>query len=99
MRIVFTGGGTGGHFYPIIAIVERIHEMIDERKLLEPELIYIGPSVFDNRSMQEQNIVFKHAPAARIRSYSNPFMNMLALPTIFLGLSKLYFKCLPCIRT
>lgn len=92
MRIVFTGGGTGGHFYPIIAIVERIHEMIDERKLLEPELIYLGPSVFDNRSLVEQDIIFKHAHAASIRSYSNPLMNIIAIPTILIGIVKALFQ-------
>ena len=24
MKIVFTGGGTGGHFYPIIAVAEKV---------------------------------------------------------------------------
>ena len=37
MRIVITAGGTGGHIYPAIAIIEKIKE-------LEPgsEILYIG---------------------------------------------------------
>lgn len=27
MKIVFTGGGSGGHFYPIIAIAESIQKI------------------------------------------------------------------------
>ena len=30
MKILFTGGGTGGHFYPIIAIAEELNKIIKE---------------------------------------------------------------------
>ena len=59
MKIVFTGGGTGGHFYPIIAVAEEIHEIVQEEKLLSPELYYIGPSVLDYEALSEQNITWK----------------------------------------
>ena len=37
MRVIITAGGTGGHIYPAIAIINKIKEM-------EPksEFIYIG---------------------------------------------------------
>ena len=27
MKILITGGGTGGHFYPLIAVAEKINEI------------------------------------------------------------------------
>ena len=40
MKIVFTGGGSGGHFYPIIAIAEAIRDEIREQNLLEQKLYF-----------------------------------------------------------
>lgn len=69
MKIVFTGGGTGGHFYPIIAVAEEIHEIVHDEKLLEPELYYIGPHVLDYEALSEQNINWKPSSAGKVRRY------------------------------
>ena len=70
MRIVLTGGGSGGHFYPLIAVAEAIEDIIAERTLVEPELYYIGPAPFDKTALMEHDIVYKSSPAARLRRYS-----------------------------
>jgi len=69
MRIVFTGGGTGGHFYPIIAVAEEVHEITAREKLIPPELYYIGPSVLDYEALAEQNIIWKKSSAGKVRRY------------------------------
>ena len=76
MKIAMVGGGTGGHFYPHIAIAERIHQLVDERHLVEPELIYIGPDVFDYDALVEQNIQYVKTPAGRVRRYRS-ILNVL----------------------
>ncbi len=69
MKIALTGGGTGGHFYPLIAVAEEIYKIVEEDKLIEPSLYYIGPDVHDERALSEQNIIFKRSPAGKMRKY------------------------------
>ena len=69
MKIVFTGGGTGGHFYPIIAVAEEINNIAKEQKLLTPQLYYIAPEKYDARALYENNITFKKSSAGKVRRY------------------------------
>lgn len=69
MKILFTGGGTGGHFYPIIAVAEAINDLARERKLLEPELLYAAPDPYDREVLLANNIKFVPVSAGKIRNY------------------------------
>ena len=37
MRVIVTGGGTGGHIYPAIAIADKFKEMDPQT-----EILYVG---------------------------------------------------------
>ena len=39
MRVIFTGGGTGGHIYPIMAIIDRLKE---EKICSNDEILFVG---------------------------------------------------------
>ena len=69
MKIVFTGGGTGGHFYPIIAVAEAVNKIIAEERLLAPNLYYIAPTPYDQRALFENSIEFIACPAGKVRRY------------------------------
>ncbi|MDO8552197.1 MAG: UDP-N-acetylglucosamine--N-acetylmuramyl-(pentapeptide) pyrophosphoryl-undecaprenol N-acetylglucosamine transferase [bacterium] len=71
MRIVLTGGGTGGHFYPLIAVAEAIEDISKERVLIEPELYYFGPNAFDAEALHEHDITHVAIPAGRMRRYGS----------------------------
>src|SRR3989344_7111479 len=73
MKIVFTGGGSAGHFYPLIAVAEEINNITVERKLLSPKLYYISPEIYDARALYENNIEFRQSPAGKMRRYFSFF--------------------------
>lgn len=64
MRIAFVGGGTGGHFYPLIATAEALR---DTSQALE--LIYIGPHPFDFPELARNDIRYVYCPAGKLRRY------------------------------
>jgi len=66
-KILFTGGVTGGHFYPIIAVAQSIHDIVREEKLLNPKLYFFGPEKYDERALFEQEIQFKQIPTGKLR--------------------------------
>lgn len=69
MKIVFTGGGTGGHFYPIIAVAEEVTALAKERKLLDPELIYMADKPYNENLLFSKGIRFVSTPAGKVRRY------------------------------
>ena len=69
MKIVFTGGGSGGHFYPIIAVAEKIRDIARDEHLLEPELYFLGPDKYDEKALFELGIKFKKVSAGKMRRY------------------------------
>ncbi|MBI3633057.1 MAG: UDP-N-acetylglucosamine--N-acetylmuramyl-(pentapeptide) pyrophosphoryl-undecaprenol N-acetylglucosamine transferase [Candidatus Vogelbacteria bacterium] len=76
MKILFTGGGTGGHFYPIIAVAQAIHEIADAEKLVDIELYYMSDNPYDKRLLFENNIIYSEVPAGKLRRYFS-FKNIL----------------------
>lgn len=71
MRIVFTGGVTGGHFYPIIAVAEALQDLVRERHLISPELYYLAPTSLDEKALFENGIAYIPIRAGKVRRYAS----------------------------
>ncbi|OHA92961.1 MAG: hypothetical protein A3H52_02800 [Candidatus Zambryskibacteria bacterium RIFCSPLOWO2_02_FULL_39_26] len=88
MKILLTGGGTGGHFYPIIAVAEELNTIAKENRLIKPILYYMSTDAYNETLLYENNIKFIRTNAGKIRksrSIQNIILNFFDLFKTALG--------------
>lgn len=67
MKILFTGGGTGGHIFPIIAIVREIRRIYLKEDI---QFFYLGPrDVFASIVLSQEGIKPRNILAGKVRRY------------------------------
>ncbi|MEX2340930.1 MAG: UDP-N-acetylglucosamine--N-acetylmuramyl-(pentapeptide) pyrophosphoryl-undecaprenol N-acetylglucosamine transferase [Candidatus Paceibacterota bacterium] len=93
MRIVLVGGGTGGHFYPLIAIAEAVRGR-DLEQGRSSELFYLGPNPYSQSSLDELAIKFVKVPAGKNRVGYGGLLNFLDLFKTAFGVMVAFFKLL-----
>ena len=97
MKILFTGGGTGGHILPIIALARELRA---QRGTTSLELFYMGPKDnFAQMLLVQEGIKMHHVLSGKIERYD--FLKSLPknLLTIFikvpLGIVQAFFRIFP----
>lgn len=91
MKIFMVGGGTGGHFYPLIAVAEALRAEVPNAA--ELALGYMGPDPFDKGELDRLGIVFVSCPAGKVRRYIS-FLNIIDVFKTVAGLVVAFFKLL-----
>jgi UDP-N-acetylglucosamine--N-acetylmuramyl-(pentapeptide) pyrophosphoryl-undecaprenol N-acetylglucosamine transferase len=91
MKIVFTGGGTGGHFYPIIAVVQKVNQIIDHEHIINAKLYYISDSPYDKELLTENELFYEEIGSGKMRTYFS-FKNFSDVFKIFFGTINAIFK-------
>ena len=90
IQILFTGGGTGGHFYPIIAVAEEINALVDEQKIANVRMYYFSDAPYDEQALFENRIEFKEIKAGKLRTYFS-IQNFLDLFKTAYGVVQAFF--------
>lgn len=94
MKILLTGGGTGGHFYPLIAVAEKLIELSEKEKIIDLKLYYMSDTPYDKRMLFENKITFIQIPAGKMRTYFSVrnFFDIFKTATgLFFGLLNMFF--------
>ncbi|HBH71277.1 MAG: UDP diphospho-muramoyl pentapeptide beta-N acetylglucosaminyl transferase [Parcubacteria group bacterium GW2011_GWC1_42_11] len=91
MKILFTGGGSGGHFYPIIAVAEKLNKMLEREKIAKVELYYMSTEPYNERLLYDNKIIFKPVIAGKMRGYFS-IQNFFDVFKMAWGVLKAFFQ-------
>lgn len=91
MKVLLTGGGSGGHFYPIIAVAEKLNQLAQDEKLINLELIYMSNSPYDMRALEDNRIKFVKLNTGKMRLYFS-LMNFVDIFKTFFAIFKAIWK-------
>src|SRR3989344_3824655 len=95
MKIAFTGGGTGGHFYPIIAVVQKVNQIIDHENILGAKLYFISDNPYDKQMLLEHGLLYEEINTGKMRTYfslKSSLENFIDIFRTFLGVINSIFK-------
>ena len=93
IRIILTGGGTGGHLFPLVAVSRKIFELARIGGLGEPEIHYLGPGLFLESSLEREEMNFHYSIliTGKWRRYFS-FKNFVDFFKIAAGLAQALWK-------
>jgi UDP-N-acetylglucosamine--N-acetylmuramyl-(pentapeptide) pyrophosphoryl-undecaprenol N-acetylglucosamine transferase len=91
MKIVFTGGGSGGHFYPLMAIAEAVQTQIKEQNIVDTKLYYMADKPYDEEALFVNELEFVSVPTGKMRLYFS-FENFTDAIKTFFGFWRALFK-------
>lgn len=78
MRIILTGGGTGGHLMPLLSVAKKINE-----KIGQVEFLFIGPKgTLEEKLMGKERINIKEIMVGKMRRYFSweNFLDAIKIP-------------------
>ncbi|MEX2008400.1 MAG: glycosyltransferase, partial [Candidatus Spechtbacterales bacterium] len=84
MRIVLTGGGTGGHIFPLVAVARELVAVAAARQEAL-RLVFLGPAREAKQALDAEGVVVRGIAAGKLRRYLSPYY-LVDIPKIAFGM-------------
>lgn len=91
MRILFTGGGTGGHFFPLLAVVREVKRSAEENQIIDLDLFYMGPQMPYEALMVDEDVAIFYISCGKMRRYFS-LLNIVDIFRLLIGTVQALWK-------
>ncbi|MCK5095922.1 MAG: UDP-N-acetylglucosamine--N-acetylmuramyl-(pentapeptide) pyrophosphoryl-undecaprenol N-acetylglucosamine transferase [Candidatus Pacebacteria bacterium] len=91
MKVVFTGGGSGGHFYPIIAVAQELRLLLESEGVKDVVFFFMSDDPYDQKLLDENNITFVQNKTGKLRLYFS-LQNFLDIFSTFFGIIRAFVR-------
>jgi UDP-N-acetylglucosamine--N-acetylmuramyl-(pentapeptide) pyrophosphoryl-undecaprenol N-acetylglucosamine transferase len=71
MKVLLTGGGSGGHFFPLIAVARALREAAERERLVTMQLTLMSDEAFDMDVLRAEELRFVRVAAGKLRRYAS----------------------------
>lgn len=97
MNVLFTGGGTGGHFYPLLPIADELQTLLEGERLANISMYFMSDSPYDERALFEHHLAFVKVPTGKRRTYASfsNFTDMFKIGVACMRALWIMFKLYP----
>jgi UDP-N-acetylglucosamine--N-acetylmuramyl-(pentapeptide) pyrophosphoryl-undecaprenol N-acetylglucosamine transferase len=89
-RVILTGGGSGGHIYPLLAVADALQKKANELRFV-CEFTYVGARDAFTPLFDARGIRIKTITSGKLRRYFS-LQNFLDVPKFFIGLVQAFWK-------
>lgn len=99
MLIILTGGGTGGHIFPLIAVARKLRTLAKERGIEDIRFLYVGTRFgsVSEEVLHREGIEQRYIMSSKLRRYVTPLtiVDMIKFPFVILQAIWILFWNMP----